>query len=79
MKFLTGHASPKLTITHRTRRQTITQTGQMILTESTLTLELTIPSFVTGLRQSWRSLKADLGRAIRAAMVPNLAHYCAVA
>jgi hypothetical protein len=79
MKFLTGHATPKLTITHRTRRQTITRTGQMILTESTLKLELTLPSFVTGVRQSWRNLKDDFNRFVRDIFVPNLAHYCAVA
>jgi hypothetical protein len=70
MKFLSTMNTPKLTVTHRTRRQTITRTGQMILTESTTRIELTLPSFVTGVRQSWRTLKGDFNRFVRDIFVP---------
>ena len=90
MKFLSTMNTPKLTITHRIRRCQVNPAGQMTLTESTLTLELTLPSILTGIetrfRQTFRNLKtavrrahAELGRALRAALVPDLAHFVGVA
>ena len=80
MKYLTTTTTPKLTITH-TRRRCVTnhRTGLIELTESTLKLELTASSFVTGFKRVWRGLRRDISRAVANALTPNLAHYCAVA
>lgn len=61
MKYLTVLSSPKLTINRTNRCCVIDELTDLItVTESTLKLELTLPSFLQGLKDGFYQLFGDI-------------------
>lgn len=73
MKFLQQSSTPLLTITRRRRKVIIHQTAGVIAVRETETkLELTLPSFFRGIRDTLSRFSSALGDAMASAFLPRV-------